>query len=68
MDVIRINERDLVVVAPTGLHKGQSVMVAGREVLALDDILCAKDCFHKAICRAETFSMNLCCLKGRTIF
>ena len=38
MDVIRINERDLVVVAPTGLHKGQSVKVAGREILVLDDI------------------------------
>jgi altronate hydrolase len=38
MDVIRINERDPVVVAPTGLHKGQSVKVAGREILVLEDI------------------------------
>jgi len=38
MDVIQINERDLVAVAPTGLRKGQSVKAAGREILVLDDI------------------------------
>ena len=38
MDVIRINERDQVVVAPTGLRKGQSVEVAGRQIRVLDDI------------------------------
>ncbi|PKN61255.1 MAG: hypothetical protein CVU57_30405 [Deltaproteobacteria bacterium HGW-Deltaproteobacteria-15] len=36
MDVVRIDERDSVVVAPTGLHKGQSVRIAGREILVLD--------------------------------
>ena len=29
MDVVRINEKDPVVVAPTGLRKGESVNVAG---------------------------------------
>ncbi|HMK64292.1 MAG TPA: altronate dehydratase family protein [Thermodesulfobacteriota bacterium] len=38
MDVIRINEEDQVVVAPLGLHQGQSVWVGGREILVLDDI------------------------------
>ncbi|MCE5264996.1 MAG: altronate dehydratase family protein [Deltaproteobacteria bacterium] len=38
MDVIRINDRDLVAVAPTGLRKGQSVKVGGREILVLADI------------------------------
>ncbi|MHC1759117.1 MAG: UxaA family hydrolase [Negativicutes bacterium] len=38
MDVIRINERDQVVVAPIGLQKGQVVTVAGQEISVLDDI------------------------------
>ena len=38
MDVIRINERDPVAVAPVGLHKGQEVTVNGTKLLVLDDI------------------------------
>lgn len=38
MDVIRIHGNDQVVVAPVGLHKGQTVKVAGRELSVLDDI------------------------------
>jgi altronate hydrolase len=38
MDVIRIDERDQVVVAPLGLHPGQSVRVGGREISVLEDI------------------------------
>lgn len=38
MDIIRINEKDQVVVAPTGLHRGQSVKIAGQEITVLDDI------------------------------
>lgn len=38
MDVIRVNELDSVAVAPVGLHNGQTVTVAGREILVLDDI------------------------------
>ena len=38
MDVIQINGKDRVAVAPTGLSEGQSVRVAGREILVLEDI------------------------------
>jgi altronate hydrolase len=38
MDVIRINEKDHVAVAPLGLGKGQSIKVDGVEILVLEDI------------------------------
>lgn len=38
MDVVRINELDPVAVAPVGLHKGQTVTVAGQKILVLDDL------------------------------
>ena len=38
MDVVRIDKKDPVVVAPTGLRKGESVNVAGREISVLNDI------------------------------